>query len=98
MNINEHLLTCLNEEAVEIALDVDKALRFGLDDRNPLDRTSNTNRERIIAELNDLLGVVSLLVDSGIIPKNWESPSAQSKKVQKILSFMNYARKTGALK
>lgn len=97
MNTTEHLLTCLGEEGSEISKDVSKSLRFGLDDRNVLDPTGPTNRERLILELNDLLGVAGLLVDLGIIPPDWTDSEKQIAKQRKVRHFMAYAAMTGAL-
>ena len=97
MNATEHLLTCLGEEGSEISKDVSKSLRFGLDDRNVLDPTGPTNRERLLSELNDLLGVASLLVDFGIIPPDWMDAEKQIAKKRKVRKFMGYAVKVGAL-
>ena len=57
MNVTEHLLTCLGEEGSEIAQDVDKSNRFGLDDVNVLKPDGPNNRERLVNELNDLLTI-----------------------------------------
>lgn len=97
MNETEHLLTCLSEECLEVAKDVSKALRFGLEDRNVLDPTGPTNRERIIAELNDLMGVISILTNRGIIPSDWQNKEQQTAKYEKVLKFMGYARMVEAL-
>jgi hypothetical protein len=97
MNTTEHLLTCLGEEGCEVAQDVAKALRFGLDDRNVLNPTGPTNRERIVAELNDLAAVIEMLVMRGVIPKDWPNPAALKAKQQKVEKFLDYARSVGAL-
>jgi NTP pyrophosphatase (non-canonical NTP hydrolase) len=104
MNKTEHLLTCLNEESVEIAHIVDKALRFGLyeqwpDNPNALRSLAEkpSNQERLIDELNDLLGVVEMLVDEKHLPSNWMSVERMTAKKQKVLKYMAYARETGAL-
>lgn len=98
MNLPEHLLTCLSEECVEVSKDIHKALRFGLDDRNVLDPTGPTNRERIIEELNDLMTVIVMLEDEQILPRDWSSISAQSVKRNKIRKFIQYAKDVGALR
>jgi hypothetical protein len=97
MNVNEHLLTCLVEEGVEVAKDATKALRFGLDDVNVLDLTGPTNRERIVDELNDLLGVAAMLVERGVLPANWFDAAKQAAKKEKVTRFMRYALKAGTL-
>lgn len=97
MNETEHLLTCLGEEGCEIAQDVAKALRFGLEDRNVLNPTGPTNRERLVVELNDLMGVLEMLEERGIIPTPWYSRKLILEKKAKVAKFMEYARGTGAL-
>jgi len=98
MNTTEHLLTCLAEEGSEVTKDATKSLRFGLDDRNVLNPTGPTNRERLVDELNDLMAVVDLCVAHGILPENWQSPEKHQAKLEKVEKFMNYAKKVGALK
>jgi hypothetical protein len=97
MNIKEHLLVCLAEEAAEVAQDCDKSLRFGLDDINVLNPTGPSNRERLIVELNQLLGVVFMLVTIGELPRDWADPQIQMDKIEKVREFMEYARTKGAL-
>lgn len=80
MNLTEYLLTCLAEEGSEVTKDSAKSLRFGLDDTNVLNPSGPANRERLIGELNDLLGVVSMLVDKGLLPADWQNAVLQSAK------------------
>lgn len=91
----------LSEELIEVALGaaqiVSKSLRFGPDDRNVLDPEGPTNQERLVVELNDLMGVIELCVDHGLIPGDWEKGSLKMGKRKKVLAFMEYARKQGAL-
>lgn len=98
MNIKEHLLTCLGEECAEIAQDCAKALRFGPSDRNVLDPKGPTNVERLVQELNDLLGVADMLVVAGVLPMGWINKAAQEKKKMKVSKFIAYAREKGTLK
>lgn len=97
MNTTEHLLTCAGEEATEIAQDVCKSLRFGLDDRNVLNPAGPTNRERLINELNDLEAVVEMLVAFNILPVDWRSEKKKAIKSMTLSFLVNYARKVGAL-
>lgn len=97
MDITEHLLTCLSEEAVEVSKDIHKALRFGLDDHNVLNPEGPTNRERIIGELNDLLAVVKMCQRRGILPWELEDFTAQRNKEEKVERFMEYAIQVGVL-
>lgn len=97
MNINEHLLVCLAEEGAEIAQDADKSLRFGVKDVNFLIPNGPNNTERLVNELNDLLGVADMLVKQGVIPKNWQCPFKQLKKKTKVIQMMKYSKRVGAL-
>ena len=103
MNVTEHLLTCLAEEGGEVSKECHKALRFGLDDKLTLDphgprgTQGLTNREKLIDELNDLLGVVMMLTDRGIIPKDWQDPAKQDAKTHKVARYMDYALRVGSL-
>src|SRR4051812_5797480 len=97
MNITEHLLTCLAEEAAEVAQDCCKSLRFGLDDVNVLNPTGPTNRERLVTELNQLIAVAHMLVDNGDLPVNWYSSTVRIDKQNKVREFMIYATSKGTL-
>jgi NTP pyrophosphatase (non-canonical NTP hydrolase) len=110
MNSFEHVLTCLAEECGEVATELlalqkecHKALRFGLDDKVTFDpsgpRGTNgpTNAEKIVDELNDLMGVVAKLSSLGAIPKDWQCDERSKRKVAKVESFMGYAEQVGAL-
>lgn len=97
MNLTEYLLTCLGEEGAEIAQDCSKANRFGLDDVNILLPEGPTNRARLIAELNDLMAVTTILVMHGILPPEWQDADAQEAKMQKVMAFANYSRNRGNL-
>jgi len=87
MTKEEHLLVCLSEECAEVIKEVNKALRFGLDDVHP--RKITTNRENIESELNDLYGVLEFLGESGLL---FERDSmAITKKKEKVKHYIEYA-------
>ena len=108
MNETEHLLTCLSEEGTEVAevfaellaavsrtgKRASKALRFGLDEIQPGQDASNG--ERIVAELNDLLGVAELLQDAGVI-KDFGNRAAVEAKKAKVRAFLEYSAECGTL-
>ena len=85
MNRQEHLLTILAEECVEVAHAVTKSLRFGLDDQfkgNPI------NKDHLSQELGDLLGIYFKLIREGIIDPPAESLiTAKDAKIEKYLSY-----------
>lgn len=97
MNAIEHLLTVIGEEGCEVTQAASKSLRFGLDGRNVLNPTGPTNRERLIDELNDILGAADMLVDFGVLPPNWIDAEKQIAKKRKVRQFMGYAVKAGSL-
>lgn len=103
MNTTEHLLTVLAEECGEVAKECHKALRFGLDDKVTMDPngprgvTGPTNREKILDELNDIMGMINMLEGYGILPSEWQDYHKQAKKVAKVVAYMDYAARVEAL-
>lgn len=94
MNKSEHLLSCLAEECAEVAQRVSKALRFGLTEVQPGQPLSNA--ERIAQELNDLIAVVELLEEAGLVPRTGTVLAIEQKKI-KVRHFMEYAEQIGAI-
>ena len=101
MNTPEHLITCLGEEGIEVALELAKVCsktnRFGLREVSVADPAGPDNTERLVNELNDLLGVVAVLVEEGILPRNWQNFWKQTEKRRRVRHFMAYAREQGVL-
>lgn len=92
MNLEEHLLTLLVEECVEIAHETTKALRFGLDDRYVKDDIIyKTNRQRIVDEIHDLFGIFDLLQEANIIPEELDRKQIELKK-EKAQRYIKHAR------
>ena len=94
MTTLEHLLVVVGEEGCEVAHIAGKALRFGLAERwarNP-DESKPSNAERMVDELNDLLGAVDMLVELGVLPANWMNIPKQEAKKEKVRKYMTYAR------
>lgn len=98
MNRQEHLLSCLAEECAEVGQCVSKALRFGLADAQP--GQPLTNAERIVAEYTDLVAVMEMLVDEGILDLGSETLRnlAIGAKTAKIEKYLDYAASVGALR
>jgi len=95
MNHTEHLLTCLAEECAEVQQAISKALRFGLDDVNP--NAGITNANDIGREFIDVVAVMEMLVDSGVIklPPNRLARTEQKK--SRVNQWMAYAEERGTL-
>lgn len=89
MNKNEHLLVILMEECAEVAKETSKALRFGMYEVMP--GQPRTNRERIMAELNDLYAAIEMLGLSQM------DRDAVERKKDKVRKYMNYAEECGTL-
>lgn len=100
MNTQEHLMTVFAEELGEVAMEllelqkqIFKAQRFGIDEQRDI---PTSNRQRIEAEWQDLLGSVEKLRSVGIELK--PDIIAISAKMDKIDRYCQYARDLGALR
>lgn len=94
MNKREYLLTCLSEEGAELSQAAGKALRFGLDDTY----YTESPREAIIREFNDLVGVLELLNENGVDFKKLHRRELIEAKKKKVKKFMEYSKEKGTLK
>jgi NTP pyrophosphatase (non-canonical NTP hydrolase) len=93
MNREQYLLTKLMEECAEVTQVCSKALVFGLDDYYKTEYPSN--RIKIQKELEDLMGVMFMLVkDKTIAPLEQDGIDAKEAKVEK---YMQYSRDRGIL-
>lgn len=100
MNRKEHLLTLLAEECIEIAKETSKALRFGVDDRYPIDSDEN-NAESIVKEFYDLNAVMDLLYEEEPLIKaaftKYNLSEAVKAKQEKIEKYLLYSKEKGLL-
>jgi NTP pyrophosphatase (non-canonical NTP hydrolase) len=88
MTREQHLLTILAEECAEVAQRCSKAVRFGLDERQPDQPHDNTTR--LEGELGDLLGMVDML---GLTP----DAQRRADKPARVEKYMQRSRDVGAL-
>jgi hypothetical protein len=91
VNEFDYLLTLLIEECAEVQQRATKALRFGLGEiqpGQPLD-----NEARLAAEVVDLLTILRMLRDRGVLVD--VEPSAD--KAEKVRLFMAYSRDLGRI-
>ena len=63
----EELLVILQEECAEVIQAASKCRRFGID--NMYTKGSGTQRENLTKELGDLLCMIELCIDRGIVEK-----------------------------
>ena len=94
MNRKEHLLTILSEECIEIAKEISKALRFGLEDHHPTQ--VGTNSKKINDEYNDLLGVMQMLINEGHLKIEVDPLKIQAK-MEKVEKYLKYSEEHGTL-
>lgn len=94
MDRQEHLLVCLAEECVEVAHRASKALRFGLQEVEI--NQNKTNAQRISQEFNDLLAIIEMLEDEGMLDRPTDTHAIERKKA-KVLAYMQYAKNCGTL-
>jgi hypothetical protein len=95
MNRKEHLLTILAEEGAEVGQIVSKILRFGMDDVMP--GQFQTNEDRLIEEFNDLVGMMQMLREEGIIKKPFMNQILCDGKKARVERFLKYSRRKGTL-
>jgi NTP pyrophosphatase (non-canonical NTP hydrolase) len=87
MTRQEHLLIRLAEECSEVIKEISKSLIFGLDNHYPMG--AETNSQKIMDELNDLIAVADMLKEDGAIGPfiNQEKILAKKKKVEQYLVY-----------
>lgn len=95
LNKHEHLLVCLNEECAEIGQRIDKALRFGINEIQPGQSLSNS--ERILDEMVDFIAVMEMAVDAGLILDPRLEGAMIALKKEKVHKYMEYAQRVGAM-
>ena len=95
MNVHEHLLICVMEEAAEVQQAASKALRFGLTDGYP--GTDRTNLQDIANEMTDLLAVLDLCRQHGIALPEVGNRDEMADKQDRVNKMMGYALSKGTL-
>jgi len=79
-------LDILQEECAEVIQAVSKISRFGLDNLKP--GKPKTNKEHLEEELGDLLAMVDILLEKGIVSKV-SLDSANKAKIEKLKKWSN---------
>ena len=99
MTEQEHVLMVLAEECSEVIKEVSKALRFGLDSHAGLDdhapNCELSNSQKLSNELGDLMGVMEMLIDRGVIDA--PDPSQSVLKKIRIGKYIEYAKNKGTI-
>lgn len=97
MNRTEYLLPQAASECNEVAHRITKALHFGLAEIQPGQKL--TNAQRIVGEFVELLAVVEMLEEDGLIemPSSTEANAPVAIKKGRVAHFMAYAAECGTL-
>ena len=93
MNRSEYLLTCLSEECAEVAQRVAKAQRFGLSEVQKGHDVNNAYR--ILDEYSDLVSVMAILIEDGILPEVVVTQFTIDAKRKKIEKYLEISRQQG---
>jgi len=93
MNKTQNLLVCLIEECSEVQKAATKALRFGLDNEY---EDYCAPRKVLNAELIDLVAIIEMLEDNGVIESIYQRDLLQLKKA-KVNKYMKYSCAHGQL-
>lgn len=89
MNKTTYLLICLIEEASEVIQRVCKALRFGLEEKQPSQNLNN--RERLEYELSDFMSTLQALDKEGL--KVYPGPNVDKRlKIEKYMAYSQELR------
>jgi hypothetical protein len=83
------LLGILQEECAEVIQIISKIRRFGLQSYNPYIEGANTNEVLLMQELGDVLAIVGLLQDSGLLQQG-ALDEARLAKLHKVVKFMKH--------
>lgn len=94
MNRTQHLLSKLAEECAEVAQIAIKTALFGMDDI--WDSFTITNRQRIHAELNDLMSIIDMLNNEAGLSFTRDENDISLKK-ERVNFFAEYSKKRGLL-
>lgn len=92
MNRQEHLLVIFSEECSEVAQEVAKALRFGVNEQRDL---PTSNLERIQKEFNQLMAMRDMLWDEGVCIRD-DQETRRAKRV-KVEQYLKYSKECGTL-
>lgn len=76
----EEALGILQEECAEVIVEVSKILRFGIDSHHSLNGISH--RKLLETELGDVLALVEILIEQGIVNRDKLNTAIENKKLK----------------
>jgi hypothetical protein len=93
VTVRELFFLKVMEECSEVSQRVSKLMQFGADEIQ--DSQELTNAQRLRAELNDLLTIVTWLEERGEIMKEPDLPAYMKTKRHKLVKYLKIAAKQG---
>lgn len=83
--IDKEILVITQEECAEVIQEISKIFRFGIDNKH---KSGAIHREVLESEVGDLLFMIDLLFDRGVIKKE-NVDQAKQEKYQKLQIYSN---------
>jgi NTP pyrophosphatase (non-canonical NTP hydrolase) len=93
MDRKDHYYTCLNEEAGEVIQAACKCMRFSEEDGYP--NTDRTNISDLTKELNDVLAVIELLQEEGVVFNGLFDRDQIETKKKRVKEWLEHSKKMG---
>jgi NTP pyrophosphatase (non-canonical NTP hydrolase) len=84
---NQEILLITQEECAEVTQAISKVFRFGMED----EFKGQTNREHLEEEIGDLMCMIDLLIDSGMISES-AVMTAKNEKLNKLQIWSNIGK------
>ena len=81
---NQEILLITQEECAEVTQAISKVFRFGMEDTHK----GETNREHLEEEIGDLMCMIDLLIDSGMVSQS-AVMAAKNEKLMKLQTWSN---------
>ena len=83
-DVDKEILLITQEECAEVTQAISKVFRFGFDSIHK----GQTNRERLEEEVGDLMCMIDLLIDNGVVSES-AVMAAKNEKLEKLLCWSN---------
>jgi len=90
-DIDKEILLITQEECAEVSQAISKVFRFGMEDSHPV--TGINNREHLEEEIGDLMCMIDLLIDNGIVSEA-ACITAKNEKLNKLTQWSNIFKET----
>lgn len=87
--VDKEILLITQEECAEVTQAISKVFRFGFDD----EYKGETNREHLEEEIGDLMCMIDLLIDNGIVSEA-AVMTAKNEKLNKLMVWSGIFKET----